>query len=108
MEWIIGLGAALVICFVFAWMLGARCLSMHSEIKKLERNNDDLRHTVKALKTQVDTLHNRLYTPDADMMTALKMHLHLKQEENDELREKVKRQNQLLRQKWEDAKNAAK
>ena len=104
-EWIIGLSAMTLVFVVATWALANRCMSMYEQIKKLERSNQDLKYSVRSLKAENDRLHSRVFVaPDAERMTALKLSLHLKQEEIDELREKVKRQNQLLKQKWEDAK----
>lgn len=107
-EWTIGLATVAVIFFVLACVAANRCLTMYQEIQKMERKMEDLRYSNKALKTQADTLLNRLYAaPDVEKMTALRMSLHMKQEENDALREKIKRQNQLLNQKWEEAKKCS-
>ena len=104
-EWIVGLATMMVIFLVATWTLANRCLSMYEEIKKLERQNEDLRYSVKALKDENSKLHSRVFvTPDVERMTALKLSLHLKNEEIEELREKVRRQNQLLKQKWEGSK----
>jgi cell division protein FtsL len=101
-EWIIGLATMLLIFLVATWTLVNRCLSMYEDIKKLERQNEDLRYSVKALKAENDKLHSRVFvSPEAERMTALKLSLHLKNEEIEELREKLRRQNQLLKQKWE-------
>ena len=104
-EWIVGLATMMVIFLVATWTLANRCLSMHHENRKLERMNADLRYSVKHLKTENDKLRNGVYvTPDTERITALKLSLHLKNEEIEELREKVRRQNQLLKQKWEGSK----
>lgn len=104
-ELVIGLATLSVIFLVAAWVLANRCLSMYREIQKLERSNQDLKYSVRSLKDENDRLHSQVYVnPDAERMTALRMSLHMKQEEIDALREKVKRQDQLLKQKWEDAK----
>ena len=108
-EWIIGLATVAMIFFVLTCILANRCLCMYQEIKKLERKAEDMRHSNTALKTQIDTLVNRLYAaPEVEKVTTLKLHLHMKQEMIDALREKVRKQDVLLKQKWEGAKNAAK
>ena len=104
-EWIIALGTLAVISFLVACALAKRCLAMYEQARKLERINEDLRFTVRSLKTQVSTLQNQLYiNPNTEKMAALRMSLRLKQEEVEELREKVRKQNVLLKQKWEGAK----
>lgn len=104
-EWMIGIATLAIIFLVAAWVLANRCMSMYREIQKLERSNQDLKYSVRSLRDENDRLHSQVYVnPDAERMTALRMSLHLKQEEIDALREKIKRQNQLLNQKWEDAK----
>lgn len=104
-EWIIGLATVAVFFFILSCVLANRCLTMYREIRKLERKTDDLRHTNKALNGQIDTLLNRLYeAPEVEKMTALRMALHIKHEENDALREKIRKQDVLLKQKWEGAK----
>lgn len=105
MEWIIALGSLTVILFIVTCALEKRCLAMYEQNRKLERINEDLRFSVRSLKTQVSTLQNQLYiNPNTEKMAALRMSLRLKQEEVEELREKIKKQNVLLKQKWEESK----
>lgn len=104
-EWIIALGSLTVILFIVTCVLEKRCLAMYEKNRKLERINEDLRFSVRSLKTQVSTLQNQLYiNPNTEKMAALRMSLRLKQEEVEELREKIKKQNVLLKQKWEESK----
>lgn len=104
-ELVVGLTTLTLIFLVTSVMAANRCLSLHREVRKLEQLNEDLRYSVKALKTENDKLHSRVFvSPEAERMTALKLSLHLKNEEIEELREKVRKQNQLLKQKWEGSK----
>lgn len=104
-EVVVGLATLSLIFLVAFIMVGNRYLALHHENKKLERQNADLRFSVKHLKTENEKLRNGVYvTPDTERITALKLSLHLKNEEIEELREKVKKQNVLLKQKWEGAK----
>lgn len=104
-ELVIGLGSLTLIFLVTSIVVCNRYLELQHENRKLERMNADLRYSVKHLKTENDKLRNGVYvTPDTERITALKLSLHLKNEEIDELREKIRKQNQLLKQKWEGAK----
>lgn len=104
-EWIIGLGALAVLFFAVACSLAVRCGNMYDQIKRLESSNADLRYSVKHLKAESDKFRNGVYvTPDTERITALKLSLHLKQEKIDALQAKIRKQEQLLNQKWEGAK----
>lgn len=104
-EVVVGLATLALIFLVAFIMVGNRYLALHHENKKLERQNADLRFSVKHLKTENEKLRNGVYvTPDTERITALKLSLHLKNEENEELKEKIRKQNVLLKQKWEGAK----
>lgn len=104
-ELVVGLATLALIFLVAALMIANRYLALYEEVKKLERQNEDLRYSVKALKAENDKLHSRVFVaPDAERMAALKLSLHLKNEEIEELKEKVRRQNVLLKQKWEGSK----
>ena len=104
-EVVVGLATLALIFLVAFIMVGNRYLALHHENKKLERQNADLRYSVKYLKAENAKLRNGVYvTPDTERNTALKLSLHLKNEEIEELREKIKKQNVLLKQKWEGAK----
>lgn len=108
-ELVVGLASLALLFLVSTIVFGNRYLALHHENRKLERMNADLRYSVKYLKSENSKLRDGVYvTPDTERITALKLSLHLKNEEIEELREKVKRQNQLLNQKWGDAKNVAK
>ena len=114
-ELAVGLGTLTVMFLVTTIMAANRYLALHHENKKLEqyieeqkRSNEDLKYSVKVLKTENDKLRILAYcNPEVERMTALKMALHLKNEENEELREKVRKQNQLLKQKWEGSKKCS-
>jgi len=100
-EWIIALGAIATILLVFAVALANRIDKMYGELKKLEQNNADLRYSVQFLKDENRRLQNSVFiTPDAQDVTRLKLELHLKQERIEALQMKLKRQHQLLQQKW--------
>lgn len=104
-EWMIAFGVTALISLIAACVLANRCLEMYQRIKELEQKKEDLRHSNKALKHQIDALINRIYaSPNVEQMTALKLSLHMKQEEIDGLREKIRKQEVLLKQKWEGAK----
>ena len=104
-EVVVGLATLSLISLAAAVMGWNRYFALHHENKKLERQNADLRYSVKHLKTENAKLQNGVYvTPDTERITALKLSLHLKNEEIEELREKIKKQNVLLKQKWEGAK----
>lgn len=104
-ELVVGLATLALVFLVMSIMGWNRYLAMHHENRKLERQNADLRFSVKHLKTENEKLRNGVYvTPDTERITALKLSLHLKNEEIEELREKIKKQNVLLKQKWEGAK----
>ena len=105
-ELLIGVLAALLIIFVaLAFIFTKQCISMYNKIQKLETENAELKHSVKSLKTENNKLHRLVYvTPDAQRITALKLSLHLKDEEICELKDKIRKQNVLLKQKWEGSK----
>ena len=111
-EVVVGLTTLTLIFLVTSIVAANRYLALHHEVKTLERysedlkrSNEDLKYSVKALKAENDRLYILAYSnPELERMTALKMALHLKNEENEELREKVRKQNQLLNQKWEGSK----
>lgn len=111
-EMVVGLATLTLIFLVLFIVVANRYLALHHETKKLERysedlkrNNEELKCSVKALKADNDRLHILVYcNPELERMAALKMALHLKNEENEDLREKLRRQNQLLKQKWEGSK----
>lgn len=104
-ELVVGLATLSLIFLVISIMGWNRYLVMHHENKKLERQNADLRYSVKHLKSENANLRNGVYvTPDTERITALKLSLHLKNEEIEELKEKIRKQNVLLKQKWEGAK----
>ena len=111
-EVVVGLATFALIFLVTTIVAANRYLALHHENRNLEqyieeqkRINEDLKYSVKALKTENDKLRILVYcNPEVERMTALKMALHLKNEENEELREKVRKQNQLLNQKWEGSK----
>ena len=108
-ELVVGLATLALIFLVISIMGWNRYLALHHENKKLERQNADLRYSVKHLKAENDKLRNGVYvTPDTERITALKLSLHLKNEEIDKLRDKVRKQNQLLNQKWEGSKSVVK
>jgi cell division protein FtsL len=107
-ELVVGLSCLTLIFLVTSIVVGNRYLALHHENRKLERMNADLRYSVKHLKTENDKLRNGVYvTPDTERITALKLSLHLKNEEIEELREKVRKQNVLLKQKWEGSKKCS-
>jgi REP element-mobilizing transposase RayT len=111
-EVVVGLGTLTLIFLVMSILIANRYLALHQEVRAMERysedlkrNNENLKCSVTALKAENDRLHILVYcNPELERMTALKMALHLKNEENEELREKVRKQNQLLKQKWEGSK----
>ena len=104
-ELVVGLTTLTLIFLVISIVATNRCLVLHQEVRNLEQQNEDLRYSVKALKTENGKLHSRVFVaPDAERMTALKLSLHLKNEEIEELKEKVRKQNVLLKQKWEGSK----
>lgn len=111
-EVVVGLSCLTLILLVTSIMVANRYLGLHQEVRTLERysedlkrSNEDLKYSVKALKVENDRLYILAYSnPELEKMTALKLSLHLKQEEIDDLKEKLRRQNVLLRQKWEGSK----
>lgn len=104
-EWIFGLGALAVLFFAVACSLAVRCGNMYDQIKKLESSNADLRYSVKHLKGENEKFRSGVYvTQDSERITALKLSLHLKQEKIDALQAKLRKQEQLLNQKWEGSK----
>lgn len=100
--WIVSLATLAVLFVAVSCILAKRCISIGNVIQKLEVDNAELKRSVKSLKAENSKLHRLVYvTPDAQRITALKLSLHLKDEEIDELKEKIKKQNILLKQKWE-------
>jgi predicted RNase H-like nuclease (RuvC/YqgF family) len=104
-EWTFILAILSFLLLALFCAVASRCGEMGKEIKRLESQNADLRYSVKHLKAENQKLQNGVYvTPDTERITALKLSLHLKQEKIDALQAQVKKQRQLLNQKWEDAK----
>lgn len=104
-EWIIALGAIAVILLACAVAMANRLDKMFEDIKKLEQANADLRYSVKFLKDENKRLQNRVYvTPESHDVTRLKLEILQKQERIEALQVKLKRQHQLLNQKWGDSK----
>lgn len=101
-ELIIVLGALVVIFLAAACALASRCNSLYDEIKKLEASNYDLKCSVKVLRVENNRLRSREYAiPDTRRVTALNLAIRLKDEQIDDLKTKLKRQQQLIQQKWE-------
>lgn len=104
-EWTFILAILSFLLLALFCAVSSRCGEMGKEIKRLESQNADLRYSVKHLKAENQKLQNGVYvTPDTERITALKLSLHLKQEKIDALQAQVKKQRQLLNQKWEEAK----
>lgn len=104
-EWIIALGAIATILLACAIAMANRMDKMFEDIKKLEQTNADLRYSVKFLKDENKRLQNRMYvTPESHDVTRLKLEILQKQERIEALQTKLKRQHQLLNQKWGDSK----
>lgn len=100
-EWIIALGAIATILLICSVALAKRIIAMYDDMKKLERSNADLRYSVKFLKDENRRLQNSVsVTTDPQEVTKLKWELHLKQEKIEALQMKLKREHQLLNQKW--------
>jgi predicted RNase H-like nuclease (RuvC/YqgF family) len=104
-EWIIALGAIAVILLACAVAMANRIDKMFEDIKKLEQLNADLIYSIKLLKVENKRLQNRVYvTPESHDVTRLKLEILQKQERIEALQVKLKRQHQLLNQKWGDSK----
>lgn len=104
-EWIIALGALAVFFFIVACALVSRCNYLYDEIEKLEASNFDLKCSVKVLRTENNRLRSQeCAIPDTRRVTALNLTIRLKDEQIDDLKTKLKRQQQLLQQKWEGSK----
>ena len=104
-AWTLAMGALAVIFFFMSCALGNRCIEFYNKIQDMESKNADLRYSVKFLNSENERLKNSLViTPDTQEITRLKLELHLKKEQIEALRLKVKRQHQLLQQKWGDSK----
>lgn len=101
-EWVITFGSLTVVFLVATCVLAVRCVSMYEEIQRIEHANADLRYSVKELKTENERLLH--CGREANRITALKLENHLKQQKIDALREKLNKQELLLRQKWEASK----
>lgn len=103
--WIIALATLSVLFLAVSCVLAKRCISMCNDIQKLESDNAELKRSMKSLNAENSKHHRAVYvTPDAQRITALKLSLHLKNEEIEELKEKIRKQNVLLKQKWEGSK----
>lgn len=103
--WIIALSALDVMFLAVACILLKRCISMCNDIQKLEAEKAELKRSMKSLKAENKKLHRLVCeTPEVQRITALKLSLRLKDEEIDELKEKVRKQSILLKQKWEGSK----
>lgn len=104
-EWIIALGAISIILLVCAVAMANRIDKMFEHIKKLEQTNADLRYSVKFLKDENKRLQNSVcFAPESHDVTRLKLEILQKQERIEALLTQVKRQHQLLNQKWGDSK----
>lgn len=114
-ELVVGFAILALIFLLMAIGIALRYEALHEDVRSLERysedlkrSNDDLKYSVKALKAENDRLHILVYhNPELEKMAALKMALRLKNEENEELREKIRKQNVLLKQKWEGSKKCS-
>ena len=107
-EVVFGLSLLALTFLVTSIVAGNRYLALHHENRRLEQMNADLRYSVKHLKSENEKLRNGVYvTPDTERITALKLSLHLKQEKIDALQAKVRKQQQLLNQKWEGSKKCS-
>lgn len=104
-EWTLAVGSVAVIFFFMACALGNRCIEFYNKNQELEAKNADLRYSVKFLNSENERLKNiPVSIPDTQEVTRLKLELHLKQERIEALQTKLKRQHQLLNQKWEGSK----
>lgn len=104
-EMVVGLSCLTLIFLVTSIVAGNRSLALHQENRKLEQMNADLRYSVKFLKEENKRLQNSVFiTPDTQDVTKMKLELHLKQERIEALQMKLKRQHQLLQQKWGESK----
>ena len=104
-EMVVGLSCLTLIFLVTSIMAGNRSLALHHENRKLEQMNADLRYSVKFLKEENKRLQNTVcITPDDQELTRLKLQLLQKQERIESLQMKLKRQHQLLQQKWGESK----
>lgn len=101
-ELVVGLATLALIFLVTSLMVANRYMVLYEKVRELERYTEDLKFSVKTLRAENDRLHSLVYcNPEVEKMTALKLTVHLKNEEIADLREKVRKQNQLLKQKWE-------
>lgn len=101
-AWTLAMGALAVIFFLMTCALGNRCIEFYNKMQDVESKNADLRYSVKFLNAENERLKNSLViTPDVQDVTRMKLELHLKQERIEALQMKLKRQHQLLNQKWE-------
>ena len=104
-EIAVGLAILTLIFLVTSIMAGNRYLQMYQENRKLEQEISDLRYSVKYLKDENKRLQNTTYfMPDDQETTRLKLQLLQKQERIESLQIKLKRQHQLLQQKWGESK----
>ena len=104
-NWVIALGATATILLIAFIAMAKRCIEMYEQIKKMHQYIDDLKYSVRVLKTENEKMRSRVYvTEDTQRLTALKLNLHMKQERIDALQAKLEKQQQLLRQKWEASK----
>lgn len=101
-NWIIGLATTALIFMVVTWMLATRCIAMSREIRKLERSNQELKYFARTLRAENTKLSSQV--TEEGRITSMRLSLHLKDEKISELENLVKRQNVLLKQKWEGAK----
>lgn len=104
-EMVVGLATLALIFLVTSIVAGNRYLALHHENRKLEQMNADLRYSVKFLKGENKRLQDTVYIVQDDQELArMKLQLLQKQERIEALQLKVKRQHQLLNQKWGESK----
>ncbi len=104
-ELVVGFAILTLIFLVTSVMGWNRFLASHHENRKLEQMNADLRYSVKFLKDENKRLQNSVYfAPESHDVTRLKLEILQKQERIEALLTQVKRQHQLLNQKWGDSK----
>lgn len=104
-ELVVGLATLTLIFMATSIIAGNRYLALHHECRKLEQMNADLRYSVKFLKDENKRLQGTVYIAHDDQeLTRMKLQLLQKQERIEALQLKVKRQHQLLNQKWGESK----